>query len=78
MPALFERCQHCGTNIMAGSPKHYGEQQVARQSHTSPAEYIETGPYCDKCWLYSLPEADARDEERRSLKGYSDSELERI
>lgn len=75
---LFERCQHCGTNIMAGSPKHYGEQQVARQTHWSPAEWIEVGPFCQTCWEVSLPELDAHNEERRSLRGFSDEELERI
>lgn len=55
MPKLFERCQHCGINIMDGAGKHYGEQLVSPRSLTSPPEYVMVGPYCTSCWAY-VPE----------------------
>jgi hypothetical protein len=79
MQIITERCAHCGEPFTdPEQPKHYGDVEVCRQSHSSPAEYQQTGPFCSCCWFFTLPELDAHNEERESLKGYSYEELERI
>jgi hypothetical protein len=67
----WDRCVVCHK---ACAPKQLTAVQVSRASRDCPADYEWI---CRPCGLEALEHAE-RDEERASLRGYSDEDRERI